>query len=195
MFPLAFIAGWLQGHWWGFISRNYVVWPILLLMNVFIALKGSHFWFLFVSNTAVAAGSNSSNTVVTAVAVYFRFIHIMSVFDVRLCVGVFKQEFWPILWLLILFTLIWWQVSNLSKISNTVLPWIQRAIDSHFGWNHWRIICLRKVNSWVSNLSKETIWYAKWGISGLGEWSISPNFWEKMPIYLMLSTEPLNQNG
>ena len=47
MFPLAFVAGWLQGHWWGFISRNYVVWPTFLLMNVFIALKGSHFWFLF----------------------------------------------------------------------------------------------------------------------------------------------------
>ena len=39
MFPLAFVAGWLQGHWWGFISRNYVVWPTFLLMNVFIALK------------------------------------------------------------------------------------------------------------------------------------------------------------
>ena len=48
VFPLAFIAGWLQGHWWGFISRNYVVWPTFLLMNVFIALKGSHFWFLLV---------------------------------------------------------------------------------------------------------------------------------------------------
>ena len=47
MFPLAFVAGWLQGHWWGFISRNYVVWPTFLLMKVFIALKGSHFWFLF----------------------------------------------------------------------------------------------------------------------------------------------------
>ena len=46
VFLLAFIAGWLQGHWWGFISRNYVVWPTFLLMNVFIALKGSHFWFL-----------------------------------------------------------------------------------------------------------------------------------------------------
>ena len=47
MFPLAFVAGWLQGHWWGFISRNYVVWPTFFLMNVFIALKGYHFWFLF----------------------------------------------------------------------------------------------------------------------------------------------------
>ena len=37
----------LQGHWWGFFSRNYVVWPTFLLMNVFIALKGSHFWVLF----------------------------------------------------------------------------------------------------------------------------------------------------
>ena len=27
--------------------RNYVVWPTFLLMNVFTALKGSHFWFLF----------------------------------------------------------------------------------------------------------------------------------------------------
>ena len=45
MFPLAFVAGWLQGHWWGFISRNYVVWPTFFLMNVYIALKGSHFWF------------------------------------------------------------------------------------------------------------------------------------------------------
>ena len=47
VFPLAFIAGWLQGHWWGFISRNYVVWATFLFMNVFIALKVSHFWFLF----------------------------------------------------------------------------------------------------------------------------------------------------
>ena len=47
MFPLAFVAGWLQGHWWGFISRNYVVWPTFLLMNVFIALKGSYFWLSF----------------------------------------------------------------------------------------------------------------------------------------------------
>ena len=49
MLPLAFVAGWLQGHWWGFISRNYVVWPTFLIMNVFIALKGSHFWFLWVN--------------------------------------------------------------------------------------------------------------------------------------------------
>ena len=47
IFPLAFVARWLQGHWWGFISRNYVVWPTFLLMNVFTALKKSHFWFLF----------------------------------------------------------------------------------------------------------------------------------------------------
>ena len=43
MFPLAFVAGSLQGHWWGFISQNYVVWPIFSLMNVFIALKGTQF--------------------------------------------------------------------------------------------------------------------------------------------------------
>ena len=53
MFPLDFAARSLQGHWWGFISRNYVVWPTFLLMNVFIALKGSHFWFLFLLVYAV----------------------------------------------------------------------------------------------------------------------------------------------
>ena len=46
MFPLAFVAWSLQGHWWGFISRNFVVWPIFFLMNVFIALKGTHFFFI-----------------------------------------------------------------------------------------------------------------------------------------------------
>ena len=39
------VAAWIQGHWWGFISRNYVVWATFFLMNVFIALKGFHFWF------------------------------------------------------------------------------------------------------------------------------------------------------
>ena len=48
MFHLAFVAGPLQAHWWGFVSRNYVVWPILFLTNVFIALKGTHF-FIFIS--------------------------------------------------------------------------------------------------------------------------------------------------
>ena len=92
---------------------------------------------------------------------FYVYTHIMSIFDVRLCVGMFIQEFWPLLRLLILLTLIWWQVSNLSKISRIFLPWIQRATDSHFGWNHWSTICLSKVNSWVSNLSKNWIWYAK----------------------------------
>ena len=39
----AFVAGSLQGHWWGFISWNYVVWPIFFLMNVFIAHKKTHY--------------------------------------------------------------------------------------------------------------------------------------------------------
>ena len=29
---------------WGFISRNYIAWPIFFLINVFIALKGTHFY-------------------------------------------------------------------------------------------------------------------------------------------------------
>ena len=36
-------------NWWGFMSRNYLVWPSFFLMNVFIALKGSHFWFLCIN--------------------------------------------------------------------------------------------------------------------------------------------------
>ena len=47
MVPPAFVSGSLQGHWWGFISRNYVVWPSFFLTNVFIALKGTNFLFLF----------------------------------------------------------------------------------------------------------------------------------------------------
>ena len=54
MFPLAFVARWLQGHWWGFISRNYVVWPTFFLMNVFIALKGSHFWFYILHHKKIS---------------------------------------------------------------------------------------------------------------------------------------------
>ena len=57
MFPLAFVARWLQGHWWGFINRNYVVWPTFLLMNVFTALKGSNFWFLFIPCTPILNGN------------------------------------------------------------------------------------------------------------------------------------------
>ena len=62
MFLLAFVAGWLQGHWWGFISRNYLVWPTFLLMNVFIALKRSHFWFLFVNMHAPLTKSYGDRT-------------------------------------------------------------------------------------------------------------------------------------
>ena len=39
--------GSLQGHWWGFISRNYIVWPIFFLMNVFLLLKDLFFFFFF----------------------------------------------------------------------------------------------------------------------------------------------------
>ena len=46
MFPLAFAARSLQDHWWSFISRNYVVWPIFFLMNVSLLLKELIFDFL-----------------------------------------------------------------------------------------------------------------------------------------------------
>ena len=125
---------------------------------------------------------------------FYVYTHIMSIFNVCLCVGMFIQEFWPLLRLLILLNLIWWQVSNLSKISRIVLPWIQRSIDSHFGWNHWSIICLSKVSSWVSNVSKEWIWYAISGISGPGVWSISQDlafFW----LILSIPVDLLGSRG
>ena len=71
MFPLAFVAGWLQGHWWGFISRNYVVWPTFLLMNVFIALKGSHFWFLFVQASCFINGISDNNNIIVWKTIFF----------------------------------------------------------------------------------------------------------------------------
>ena len=45
MFPLAFVAGSLQGHWWGFISRNYVVWPIFYHRMFSLLLKELTFYF------------------------------------------------------------------------------------------------------------------------------------------------------
>ena len=76
MFPLAFVARWLQGHWWGFISRNYVVWPIFFLMNVFISLKGSHFWFLFAfieAGVVQCGGRKTSSRTSTIVQFIFYF--------------------------------------------------------------------------------------------------------------------------
>ena len=43
----------IQGHWRGMIIRNRSVWPTLFLLNVFTALKRTHFYILFVVNTAV----------------------------------------------------------------------------------------------------------------------------------------------
>ena len=76
VFPLAFAARSLQGHWWGFISRNYVVWPIFFLMNVFIALKGTHFWFLFAFTAAgvvLCGGRKTSPRTSTIVQFIFYF--------------------------------------------------------------------------------------------------------------------------
>ena len=51
MFLLAFVARSLRGHWRGFMSQNYIVWPIFFLMNVFIALKGTHLSHLMIKPT------------------------------------------------------------------------------------------------------------------------------------------------
>ena len=71
VFPLAFAARSLQGHWWGFISRNYVVWPIFFLMNVFIALKGTHLWFLLSDLIAIVG---LQHLTLHAVYIFQRFV-------------------------------------------------------------------------------------------------------------------------
>ena len=45
---LAFVAGSLQGHWWGFISRNYVVWPIFFFYECFHCPYRNSFFIVFV---------------------------------------------------------------------------------------------------------------------------------------------------
>ena len=90
VFPLAFIAGWLQGHWWGFISRNYVVWPTFLLMNVFIALKGSHFWFLFVEWTCPSLSTGWVHWSFKGWQVSFSFF----IFDRNSCKQMVKTLIW-----------------------------------------------------------------------------------------------------
>ena len=81
MFPLAFVAGWLQGHWWGFISRNYVVWPFFFLMIFFIALKGTHVWVLcaFTAAGVVQCGGRKTyprNAIIVQFIFYFRSLEI-----------------------------------------------------------------------------------------------------------------------
>ena len=38
----------IHGHWRGLVIRNRSVWPTLFLLNVFTALKGTHFYISFV---------------------------------------------------------------------------------------------------------------------------------------------------
>ena len=66
----------LEGHSWGFISRKYAVWPTFLLMNVFIDLKGSHFWFLFdftAAGVVPCGGCKTSPCISTIVQFIFYF--------------------------------------------------------------------------------------------------------------------------
>ena len=57
MFPLAFLrCRVIIGSLMRLNSRNYIVWPILFLMNVFIALKEIHFWFLLFKPLASFCG-------------------------------------------------------------------------------------------------------------------------------------------
>ena len=55
------------------VSRTYVVWPIFSLMNVFIALKGTHFWFLFAFTVVQCGGRKTSPRISTLVKFIFHF--------------------------------------------------------------------------------------------------------------------------
>ena len=74
MFPLAFVTRSLQ-HWWGFISLNYVVWPILFLMFSLL-LKELIFLFLVAFTAAgvvQCGGHNTSPRASTIVQFIFYF--------------------------------------------------------------------------------------------------------------------------
>ena len=69
MFPLTFFAWSLQGHWWGFMSRNYVVWPILFSL----LLKELIFGFYLPSLQLVLCGRKTSPRTSTIVQFIFYF--------------------------------------------------------------------------------------------------------------------------
>ena len=101
MCPLAFVAGSLQGHWWGVISRNYVVWPIFFLKNVFVALKGTHFlfWFAFTAAGVVQCGGRKTSPR-TSTIVQFIFYSWSFEISVNILIGLnsySRQVFNPIL--------------------------------------------------------------------------------------------------
>ena len=59
-----------------FLNSNYVVWLIFFLMNLFIALKGTHFWFLFaftVAGIVQCGGRKTSPRTSTIVQFIFYF--------------------------------------------------------------------------------------------------------------------------
>ena len=92
MFPLAFVAGSLQGPWWGFISRNYVVWPIYFLMNVFIALKGTHFFlFAFTAAGVVKCGGRKTSPRTSTIV---QFIFYFWSFEIS--VNILRNQTWMI---------------------------------------------------------------------------------------------------
>ena len=63
MFPLAFVAGWLQGHWWGFISRNYVVWPTLWMFSLLLKDLISDFYSMGTRKGRVGYDRNDPNKI------------------------------------------------------------------------------------------------------------------------------------
>ena len=63
-FPLHFVWMSLQGHWWGFFSRNFEVWPIYFLTNVFTALKGTHFCIFNLESHLLATSQNTNALVI-----------------------------------------------------------------------------------------------------------------------------------
>ena len=87
--------------WWGFISRNYVVWPIFFLTNVFIALKGTHFWILFTSKLSWSwswwlrrGKSNLAEFKLLPISVFYMF-HKDSIYNKPAMYALDTVKYWP----------------------------------------------------------------------------------------------------
>ena len=59
MFSLAFVAGSLQGHWWGFISRNYLVCMTHLLSYECFHRSKRNSFFIFIMSISWMVGGNA----------------------------------------------------------------------------------------------------------------------------------------
>ena len=73
-FLLAFVAKSLQNYWWGFFRRNFEVWSIYFLTNVFTALKGTPFC-IFIYN--ILFSRNVKYIIISSLGFSRRYFHSM----------------------------------------------------------------------------------------------------------------------